>query len=199
MKARILDEQVKVYDSMDETAVSLMTLERGSEVEFGAVKRKAGKLWVPITLPTGQHAFIPGEARINVIRQGALMQNNVDLLTEPAEGAVVKQQLSRNTKLEILQVEKKDEQQWVKVRVENGAEGYIGGNTRVRVTQQKTKASGRKNALTGAMWLIAGLVIVYSNSSITNGGGFTVFGYGAILFGSVMLITGLVQFFTAPA
>jgi hypothetical protein len=198
MKARILDEQVKVYSSMDENAVSLATLGQGSEIEYGPTKRKAGKLWVPITLSTGQQAFIPGESRIYVIRQGALMQNNVDLLTEPAEGALVKQQLARNTKVEILQVIKGEGQDWVKIRDENRTEGYIAGNTRVRVTQQKTKATGRKNALTGAMWLIAGLVIVFSNSSASSGGGFLVFGYGAILFGAVMLISGLVQFFTAP-
>jgi hypothetical protein len=198
MKARILDEQVKVYSSMDENAVSLATLGQGSEIDYGPTKRKAGKLWVPITLSTGQQAFIPGESRIYVIRQGALMQNNVDLLTEPAEGALVKQQLARNTKVEILQVIKGEGQDWVKIRDENRTEGYIAGNTRVRVTQQKTKATGRKNALTGAMWLIAGLVIVFSNSSASSGGGFLVFGYGAILFGAVMLISGLVQFFTAP-
>jgi len=198
MKARILDEQVKVYSSMDENAVSLATLNQGSEIEFGATKRKAGKLWVPITLSTGQQAFIPGESRIYIIRQGALMQNNVDLLMEPKEGALVKQQLARNTKVEILQVIKGEGQDWVKIRDEHQTEGYIAGNTRVRVTQQKTKAAGRKNALTGAMWLIAGLVIIFSNSSASSGGGFLVFGYGAILFGAVMLISGLVQFFTAP-
>jgi hypothetical protein len=198
MKARILDEQVKVYSSMDANAVSIATLSEGSEIEFGATKRKGGKLWVPITLSTGQQAFIPGEARISVIRQGALLQNNVDLVAEPSEGALIKQQLARNTKLDILQVMKGDGKDWVKVRVENGNEGYIAGNTRIRVIQQKTKAMGRKNILSGAMWLIAGLVIIFSNSSATSGSSFTILGYGAILFGGFMLISGLVQFFTAP-
>jgi hypothetical protein len=198
MKARVLDEQVKVYSSTDANAVSIATLAAGSEIEIGAAKRKAGKLWVPITLSTGQQAFIPGEARIYLVRQGALMQNNVDLFSEPVDGSLVKQQLSRNTKLEILQVIKEEGKDWVKVRVENGMEGYITGNTRIRVIQQKTKAMGRKNILTGAMWLLAGGVIVFSNSSANSGGSFMIFGYGAILLGAFMLISGLVQFFTAP-
>jgi len=199
MKARVLDEKVKVYSSMDANAVSIATLTEGSEIEFGPAKRKAGKVWVPITLSTGQQAFIPGEARIYVLRQGTLMQNNVNLLAEPAGEASVKQQLARNTRVDILQVVERDGQKWVKIRDSNGSEGYIAGNTRIRVIQQKTKANGRKNILSGAMWLIAGLLIVFSNSSVTSGGSFTILGYGALLFGAVMLISGLVQFFTAPA
>ena len=198
MKARVIDDQVKVYSSMEANAISIATLAAGSEIEIGAAKRKAGKLWVPVVLSTGQQAFIPAETRIHLVRQGALLQNNIALLTEPAEGALVKQQLTRNTKLEILQVIKDEGKDWVKVRIENGMEGYISGNTRIRVIQQKTKAGGRKNILSGAMWLIAGLVIVFSNSSSNTGSSFTVFGYGALLFGAVMLISGLVQYFTAP-
>ena len=198
MKARVLDEKVKVYSSTDANAVSIATLTEGSEIEFGPAKRKAGKVWVPITLSTGQQAFIPGEARIYVLRQGTLMQSNVNLLAEPAEEALVKQQLARNTRVDILQVVERDGQKWVKIRDSNGSEGYIAGNTRIRVIQQKTKANGRKNILSGAMWLIAGLLIVFSNSSVTSGGSFTILGYGALLFGAVMLISGLVKFFTAP-
>lgn len=198
MKARVLDDQVKVYSSMEANAISIATLDAGSEIEIGATKRKAGKLWVPVVLPNGQQAFIPAETRIQLVRQGALLQNNIALLAEPVEGALVKQHLSRNTKLEIVQVVKDEGKDWVKVRVENGMEGYISGNTRIRLIQQKTKAGGRKNILSGAMWLIAGLVIVFSNSSSNTGGSFIVFGYGAILFGAVMLISGLVQYFTAP-
>jgi hypothetical protein len=81
----------------------------------------------------------------------------------------------------------------------NGMEGFISGNTRIRVIQQKTKAMGRRNMFSGAMWLVAGLVITFSNSSAASGGGFIIFGYGAILFGAVMLVSGLVQFITAPS
>lgn len=199
MKARILDPQVKVYSSMDANAVSIATLPEGSEIEFGGAKRKAGKVWVPITLSTGQQAFIPGETHIFTIRQGSLLQNNVDLHAEPSGGSLIKQQLARNSKLYILQVVKGEGQDWVRVRDVNGNEGYISGDTRIRVLQQKTKALGRKNMLTGAMWLIAGLVITFSGTSPATGSSFYLLGYGAILFGAVMLISGLVQFLTAPA
>jgi uncharacterized protein YgiM (DUF1202 family) len=199
MKARILDSQVKVYSSMDANAVSLATLPEGSEIEFGGAKRKAGKLWVPITLSTGQQAYIPAETRIYIIREGSLMQNNVELRSEPSSGSLIKSQLARNTKVYILQVVKGDGQDWVRVRDASGSEGYIPGDTRIRVQQQKTKASGKKNIVTGVMWLIAGLVIVFTNSTPATGSSFGLLGYGALLFGAVMLISGIVQYVTAPS
>ena len=199
MKARILDGQVKVYSSTDTNAISIAVLPEGSEIEFGPARRKGGKVWVPITLSTGQQAFIPGDARIYVIKQGALMQSNVDLFNEPSKTALVKQQLDRNSKFDILKVEEADGKRWVRIRDTSGNEGYIDGNTRIRVIQQKTKALARKNILTGAMWLMAGLLITFSSSSAASGSGFIILGYGAILFGAFMLISGLVQFFTAPS
>jgi Na+/phosphate symporter len=49
------------------------------------------------------------------------------------------------------------------------------------------------------MWLIAGLVMTFSGNSPASGSGFYLLGYGAILFGAVMLISGVVQFVTAPS
>lgn len=198
MKARIIDTQVKVYSSLDANAVSLATLPEGSEIEFGGAKRKAGKLWIPITLSTGQQAFIPGETKLFIIRQGSLLQNTVDLHAEPSSSSFVKQQLNRNSKFYILQVVKGDGQDWVKVRDMSGSEGYIDGNTRIRVMPQKTKAQGRKSILSGVMWVIAGLVITFSGSSPASSG-FYLFGYVAILFGLIILILGIVQTVTAPA
>lgn len=196
MKARILDEQVKVYSSMEPNSVTLASLPKDTEIEFAPAIRRAGKLWVPITLSTGQQAFIAGETRIAIIRVGAVKQKSVDMLADPEEGALVKQQLIRNSRFEILQV--LEGKKWVKIRDTNGNEGYISGNTRIQEIRQKTKAMGKKNILSGAMWLIAGLLIVYSNSSVTSGGSLVLLGYGALIFGAVTLIMGVVQFFTAP-
>ena len=199
MKARIIDPQVKVYSSFDANAVSIATLNEGSEVEFGAPKRKAGKLWLPIILSTGQQAYISGETRLFPIRLASLMQNNVDLRSEPSSGSTVKQQLLRGTRVYVIEVIKKENEDWVRVRDMNGAEGYISGNTGIRVVQERTKAMGRKNMLTGVMWLIAGVVVTFSGGSPASGGSFILLGYGALLFGGVMLVAGLVQLLTAKS
>lgn len=195
MKARIKDSPVKVYSSMDENALSLTTLPVGSEVELGGAKRKAGKLWVPITLSTGQQAFIPGDTHVDLIKLGALWQNKVEMRAEPTDGSMIKQQLARNSKVYILQVVKgpagKD---WVKVRDMNGIEGYVAGDTRLRVIQQNTKAMGMRNLRSGVMWLIAGLIIIFSGEIPASGSIYNFFGYGAILYGGFMVILGLIQY-----
>lgn len=197
MKARILDSQVKVYSSIDENAISIATLPEGSEIEFGAVKKKAGKVWVPITLSTGQQAYIPADTRIFAIREGALMQNTVDVHAEPSSESPIKQQLGLNAKFLILQRVNQNGQIWMRIRDMNGGEGFIFGDTRIRVTQQKTKAGGMKNIVSGVMWLAVGVLVNFSGIAGSSGGSFTILGYGAILFGAVMLISGLVQYFTA--
>ncbi|MGE5123535.1 MAG: SH3 domain-containing protein [Acidobacteriaceae bacterium] len=199
MKARILDPQVKVYSSFDANAVAIASLAAGSEVEFSAPKRKAGKLWIPITLSTGQQAYIPGESRLFIIRLATLMSKDVDLHAEPSSGSLIKQQLPRNTRLYIQEVLKKEDGDWVKVSIVNGGEGYISGNTSIRVVQEQTKALGRKNMISGIMWLIAGVIVVFSSGSPATGGSFILLGYGAILFGVVMAIAGFIQVLRAPS
>ena len=197
MKARILDPQVKVYSSIDENSISIATLPEGSEIEFGAVKKKAGKVWVAITLSTGQQAYIPADTRIFAIREGALMQNTVDVHAEPSSESPIKQKLSLNAKFLILQRVNQNGQIWMRIRDMNGGEGFIFGDTRIRVMQQKTKAGGMKNIVSGVMWLGVGVLVNFSGISGSSGGSFSILGYGAILFGAVMLISGLVQYFTA--
>jgi hypothetical protein len=199
MKARILDPQVKVYDSFEENALSIAILSEGMEIEFAAPKKKAGKLWIPIVLSTGQQAFIPGDTRLFVIREGTLMQAKVDLYTEPSADSAIKQQLTRNARFSIQRVIKGGSQDWVLIRDASGMEGYINGDTRIRLNQQKTKAMGKKNLLTGVMWLVVGVLLSFTNGAGVSSGSFTWLGYGAILFGAVMLVYGLVQYFTAPA
>jgi len=199
MKARILDPQVKVYSSLDSNAVSIATLSEGSEVEIGPQKRNMGKLWYPISLSTGQLAYIPGETRLSRIRMASVMQNNVELRSEPSASSLVKQTLARNTKLYVLEVVNRENQDWARVRDMNGVEGYVSGNTSMRLIQEKTKALGRKNMLTGVMWLIAGIIVIFSGGSPASGGSFTLLGYGAILFGAIMLVSGFVQVLKAPS
>jgi uncharacterized protein YgiM (DUF1202 family) len=134
-----------------------------------------------------------------LIREGSVMENSVDMHSEPSSESTIKQQIKRNTRLSILQVIKQEGQDWVKVRDTSGSEGYIPGETRFRLTSQRTKANGRRNMITGAMWLVAGLVFIFSENSATASSGLNLIGYGALAFGAIIFISGLVQFLNAPA
>ncbi len=199
MKAIILDPQAKVYGSIEGNPISIASLEKGSEIEIGPAKKKAGKLWVPVVMSTGQKAYIPGETKLHIIREGTVMDASVDLHSYPSTESVVKQQLKRNTRLTILEVMNEEGQTWVRVRDGSGTEGYIRGETRVRLTAQKSKANGRRNMITGAMWLVAGVIFTFTSNPATSSSGLDLIGIGALAFGAIIFISGLIQFLTAPA
>ncbi len=199
MKAIILDPQAKVYSSIEGNPISIATLDKGTEIEIGPAKKKAGKLWVPVIMSTGQQAFIPGETKLHIIREGTVMDASVDLHSDPSIESPVKQQLKRNTRLTILEVLTTEGQTWVRVRDTSGSEGYIRGETRVRLTAQRSKANGRRNMITGAMWLVAGVIFTFTNNPASSSSGLDLIGIGALAFGAILFISGLVQFLTAPA
>ncbi len=201
MKARIIEQPVKVYSEAYINSPSITELVIGSEVELGSVKKKDGKAWVPVVLSTGQRGYLSGEARIFHINQVTLLQGSVNVYAEPSAQSAVKTQYKKNAKFFITDTIKQDNKDWVKIRDFSGNEGFIDGKTRIRVIPEKikaTKAHGRKNMLYGALWCIGGIVVTtvtYSNAS--SGGGTYIVAWGAILFGALQFLQGLYQYLTA--
>jgi hypothetical protein len=199
MRARILDPQVKLYSSPDANALSLATLTEGTEIEFGGVKKKGGRQWVEVIMPTGQRGYIPGETRIFHYRLATLLQKDVPVYTQPALNSLVRAQLMKNSKFYLTEVVRVDGVDWVRVRDMQNAEGYIPGQTRIRVLPEKTKALGRKNMISGALWCIGGIIVTVATLNAASNGGTYIIAWGAILFGAVQFIQGLYQLLTAPA
>ena len=197
MRARIIDPQVKLYSSPEANALSLATLVAGTEVEFGKTFKKDGKKWTEVLMPSGQKGYIPAETRIFPFRLGALLANNVPLYTQPSADSLVKANFSRNTKIYMTDVVRTENQDWVKVRDLSGNEGYISGRTPLRAIAEKSRALGRKNMITGALWCIGGIVVTVITYNSSSGGGTYIVAWGAILFGFVQLIQGIYQYFTA--
>lgn len=200
MRARILDQQVKLYSSPEPNALSLATLTEGTEIEFGKVIRAGGQKWVEVIMPSGQKGYLPEATRVFPFRLASPLQNNVPVYSEPSEQSLVRQKLQRNSKIYLTNVSRIGDQDWVQVRDMNGAEGYISGRTRLRVVQQKSKALGRKNMITGALWCIGGIVVTIATyGAASSGGGTYIVAWGAILYGAVQLVTGIYQYFTATS
>ena len=197
MRARILDSQVKLYSTPEPNALSLATLQEGTEIEFGGVKQRNGKQWVEITLPTGQKGYIPGETRIFHLRMATLLQNNVPVYHQATEHSLVRTTLKRNAKVYLVDVTRVEGVDWVKVREPSGIEGFIPGKTRLRVIPEKTKALARKNMISGALWCIGGIIVTAATYSASSSGGSYIIAWGAILFGALQFIQGVYQYFTA--
>ena len=198
MRARIIDQQVKLYSSPEPDAISLATLAAGTEIEFGGVRKIKGKQWVEVVMPTGQKGYIPGETHIFHFRLASLLQKSVDVYTQPTQHSLVRTSLKRNTKIYLTEVVKGEDQDWVRVREMEGGEGYISGRTRIRIIPEKTKALAKKNMLSGALWVIAGGMILGLGSS-SAGGGTSIFAWGLTIYGAFLLISGIYQYFTAAS
>jgi len=197
MRARILDPQVKLYSSPEANALSLATLTEGTEIEIGGVKKKDGKQWVEVIMPTGQKGYILGNTRIFHFRLATLLQKEVNVYSQPTSDSLVRTRIDKNSKFYLTEVVKVDGMDWVKVRDLVNAEGYIPGQTRIRVLPEKTKALAKKSLISGAMWLIGGTVVTIVTYSGTSNGGSYIIAWGAILYGAVQLIIGFYQYFTA--
>lgn len=202
MRARIIEVPARVYSQADPNAPVLTELPVDTEVELGAVKRKDGKSWVAVTYYPNQQGFIAGDTRIYSIKQAVLLQNSVNVYTGPSEISSVKTQYNKNTQFQLLGVVTQDNKSWVKVRDISGSEGFIDGTAKIKVIAEKakpTKATGKRNMLIGALWAIGGLVVTVATYSAASArGGTYVVAWGAVIFGGVQFVQGLIQFFTAP-
>jgi hypothetical protein len=202
VKARIIDQRAKVYSQQDLYSTPVTELAEGSEVELGGVKTKAGKAWVGVLLASGQRGYLPGDTRIFHIKPATLVQPSVDVYAEPSPQSAVKATFKKNTKFLMTETVKQDAKSWVKVRDGAGTEGFIDGQTRIKVLPEVTKSVGQKNMLIGALWCIGGTVVTvatYNLATSSASGGTYFVAWGAILFGGIQFIKGLFQFLSSSA
>ena len=203
MKARIIETPARVYQQADPNSFTLTELPCDTEVELGAVKKKDGKSWVAVTYGPNQQGFIAGDTRIYRIKQAVLVQASANVYTAPSAIATVKAQYKKNTQFLLLGTVAQDGKNWVKIRDLAGNEGFIDGTAKIKVIAEKarpTKALGKKNMLYGALWCIGGIVltvVTYSAATSSGGGTYFVF-WGAVIFGGIQFVQGLIQFLTAP-
>jgi hypothetical protein len=201
MKARIIEQPAKVYTELTAYSPALTELAVGTEVELGGIKKKDGKQWVAVTYPPNQHGYLVGDARVFVIKLATLLQKNVNVYTAPSEMATVKTIYKKNARFHLMEVINQDAKSWVRIRDAAGAEGYIDGQTKIKVIAEAarvTKALGKKNMLYGALWCIGGTIITVGTFSAASSGGGTYFiTWGAIIFGALQFFQGLYQLLTA--
>tara|TARA_B100000609_G_C17140062_1_gene395040 strand:- start:472 stop:840 length:369 start_codon:yes stop_codon:yes gene_type:complete len=58
---------------------------------------------------------------------------------------------------------------------------------------QAIQGAGKKDMLFGALWCVGGIVVTVGTMSTASGGGTYVVAWGAILFGGIQFVRGLIQ------
>ena len=199
MKIKILQDNVPVYAQVDTESMSMRTLQTGDIVEVGKVKKVRGKQYVEVSFPDTTRGFIPGETRTFSLIQATLNQSKAPLYGTAARGPVVAQ-LKKGTLLQFLDIIAANGETWIYVQEpKTGQTGYIEGNTKILRKDKVTKQTGINNMLVGGAFFVVGLVVtIGSYAAASNAGGTYYLCWGAIIFGAIQFIQGLIQFLTAP-
>ncbi|MBI4732013.1 MAG: hypothetical protein HY781_07795 [Chloroflexi bacterium] len=195
MKIKILQESASLYPQPDPNSGPARTLNRGDVAELGSVKKGSGKQWVEITLLDGTKGFIPGETRIFSLLQAAL--NRKTPLYATADKSMVKMELPKRTMVNFLDLVEQSGQQWIYIQDASGNQGYIEGTTSITRRDPVTKKTGINNMLVGGGFFIVGLIVTLASYSSASAGGTYYLCWGAIIFGAIQFIQGLIQYLTA--
>lgn len=196
MKIKIVQETAPFYPQPDPNSGPVRTLNRGDVGEFGSVKRAGGKQWVEVTMLDGSRGYLPGETRIfSLIRA---MLNRKTPLYATADKSMVKMELPRKTMINFLDLMEANGQQWIYIQDASGNQGYIEGNTSITRKDPITKKTGLNNMLVGGAFFVLGLIVTLATySQALSRGGTYYLCWGAIIFGVIQFIQGLIQYLTA--
>jgi hypothetical protein len=197
MKARILNSQVYIYSEPDPSSSIVSQVFAGQEVELGSVKKKGGISWVKVKLATGHEGYLSGDSKVFIIRQVSLLQNSVKVYGSPNLVSTPRTEFKKNDKFYLVEVLKQDDKDWVRIRDLQGAEGFIEGNTKIKQIPIVTRDVGKKNMLYGALWFIGGIVVTFGSMAAASGGGTYLVTWGAIIFGAIQFVQGVIQYATS--
>jgi hypothetical protein len=119
------------------------------------------------------------------------------LLYGTAARGQVLAELKKGTLLEFLDLIEANGETWIYVRDKAGRQGYIEGATKILQKARVTKQTGVTNMLVGGAFFVVGTIITIATLNSSSSTGYIC--WGAIIFGFIQFIQGLIQFLTAPA
>lgn len=197
MRAVTTDEKTPVYAQMEEQSITIATLEKGQEFDLGRVVKRKNVVWVEVKLDSGSSGYINGNAKIFAIKKVELLLDNVNIYAEPSSTSEVIKTINRGEIFETLRVEKQGEEHWVRVRDLKGNEGYIAGNTRIRIIPANSKLGARKTILFGLGLIAVGAVLTAISNMNNNQATTYYLSLGFLLFGFLQLMQGGMQYYQA--
>lgn len=195
MKFKILQETASLYPQPDLNSGPVRTLSRGDLGELGGVKRVSGKQWVEATMMDGSKGYLPGDTRIFSLIRASL--NRKTPLYGMADRGMAKMELPKRTMITFVDLVEQNGQQWIYVQDDAGNQGYIEGNTSITRRDPVTKKTGINNMLVGGAFFVLGLIVTIASYSAASAGGTYYLCWGAIIFGAIQFIQGLIQYLTA--
>lgn len=160
MRGILVDENVRVYAEPNNQNLSITMLKKGDEFELGKVVRKKREVWVQITLPSEQTGYISGETRIFEVKRVQFLTDQVAMRDAASDDANLVKNYEKNAVVTAIGVENTGAKGWVKIKDDDGNEGFIRGDARIKVYQEVSVAGSKKLMLTGGIFTIIGLAFL---------------------------------------
>ena len=196
MKIKILQDDAQLYAQVETESTPIRVLQKGEFAELGKVTKARSLQWVELTLADGTHGFILGTTRTFSLMNATINQGKAQMYGTAARGQVIAE-LRKGTLLEFLDLIEANGETWIYVRDKTGRQGYIEGTTKILQKARVTKQTGVTNMLVGGGFFVVGTIITIATLNSSSSTGYIC--WGAILFGAIQFIQGLIQFLTAPA
>ena len=156
--------------------------------------------FVEVILADGWRGFVDGKVKVMSLKQIELRQIDASLYETASYTSPVLAKIVRGTVLCMFSKEpvvKADGKEWVSVITTEGKRGYILADTKVTFPKPRVETEpkdGAKNMLIGGGICAVGIVITaVTYSSASASGGTYVVAWGAILFGGIRFVWGLLQ------
>ena len=143
MRGILVDENVRVYAEPNNQNLSITMLKKGDEFELGKVVQKKREVWVQITLPSEQTGYISGETRIFEVKRVQFLTDQVAMRDAASDDANLVKNYEKNAVVTAIGVENTGAKGWVKIKDDDGNEGFIRGDARIKVYQEVSVAGSK--------------------------------------------------------
>jgi hypothetical protein len=197
VKARIIEKPAPIYDASDTLMAAPITeLPVGTEVELGSVKMVGGRQWVTIAVADGRRGLVAGDVKVFMIKWAALHQSEVTVYNAPNAASGVKTTYGKGAKFYLTGTTTVDGKAWTSIRDAQGSEGFVDGQTLIKVIPVANRAVAKKNMLVGGLWCVGGLAVTgFTYASASSGGGTYFIMWGPAIFGAIQFFRGVYQYF----
>ena len=173
------------------TGVVICVMGPGGEANLGALKTAEGMKWCEVTLMDGRKGYIPAETGIRTLKYVTLLDKQTELRSAPGNYANLIRQMRSGEAMLLLQTIQGSDGTWVRVRDQQGLEGYIGGSVKIKQYAARAQNTPQHDMMVGGLWCVGGILVTAITYSAASGGGHFVVAWGAILFGGIQFLKGL--------
>ncbi|HTV48433.1 MAG TPA: SH3 domain-containing protein [Phycisphaerae bacterium] len=218
VRLKMLDSEVSLRQNAGSLGAVIGTLRAGDEADVVGTQKAEGRKWVAVALSDGRRGFIAGDTRTQVFKNVILKSARTNVFAKPGDPSTIIREMVQGERFMILgtvnatpspamlqQNSSATASAWAQIRDANGQQGYIDGKVKILQEGAGRKWGGGGGGRSSTSEMITGAIICGIGIAVTigtyvaasNGGGGVYFvAWGAIVFGAIRCVRGLIRMFT---